>query len=58
MKTRFTVFIFMASILTMTIFSSITNFVSAARECFGTSSQGYVICSDTGTYSNGEDIVS
>jgi hypothetical protein len=30
MKTRFTVFIFMASILTMAIFSSIMNFVSAA----------------------------
>jgi len=31
----------------MAIFSSSTNFVSAADECFGTSSQGYVICTAT-----------
>lgn len=38
----------------MALYNPITNFVSAARECFGNSSQGYVICSNTGTYSNGE----
>ena len=54
METRFVIFIVMASILTMVVYNSSTNFVSAASECFGTSSQGYVICSHTGTLSNGE----
>jgi len=44
MKTRFTVFIFMASILTMAIFSSITNFVSAVTTCEDYSVLGGSIC--------------
>ena len=48
MKTRFTVFVFMASILTMAIFSSIMNFVSAIKvECFGGSSVDHYFCVTT-----------
>ena len=45
-----------ASVLTMAVYSSSANFVSAdSSECFGTSSQGYVICSHTVTLSNGDE---
>jgi hypothetical protein len=44
MDPKSAIFIIIASVLTMAVYSSSTNFVSAADECFGTSSQGYVIC--------------
>lgn len=48
METRFTVFIFMASILTMAIYSPVMNFVSAIKvECFGGSSVDHYICVTT-----------
>ena len=54
MDPKFGIIIAITSILTLAVYSSSTNFVSAAKECFGNTSQGYVICSHTGTYSNGE----
>ena len=54
METRFIVFIFMASILTMAIFSLIINFVSAASECFGFG-QAIYYCVATAKLPNGED---
>ena len=40
----------------MAIFSSSTNFVSAASDCFGTASLDYVICVSTDKLSNGEEV--
>jgi hypothetical protein len=54
MKPKLTIIILMASILTMAIFSSITNFVSAASECFGFG-QAIYYCVTTAKLPNGED---
>lgn len=56
MDPKFGIFMIIASVLTMAVYSSSANFVSAdSSECFGTSSQGYVICSHTVTLSNGDE---
>lgn len=55
MEIKSVIFIVMVSILSMAIYISSTNFVSAVSECFGTINVGYVICTDTVTYSNGEE---
>ena len=43
------------SILTMAVYSSSTNLVSAVSECFGTLNIGYIICTSTEKLSNGEE---
>jgi hypothetical protein len=44
MDPKFVIFIILSSFLTMPIFSSTTNFVSAASECFGEGSLDHVFC--------------
>ena len=55
MNTKSVIFIIILSILSIAAYSSYTNFISAVSECFGTINVGYVICTDTVTYSNGEE---
>lgn len=39
----------------MAVYASSPKFVSAEDECFGTSSQGYLVCSSTVKLSSGEE---
>jgi hypothetical protein len=56
MYAKFVIFIVIASVLTMALYSSSINFVSAARECFGLgTSLTTIFCVSTGKYSNGEE---
>lgn len=56
-NTKLPIFIIIASILTMAIFSSITNFVSASTtECFGTGASPARFCTTTWSKQNGDPI--
>jgi hypothetical protein len=53
MDPKYAIFIVLGSLLTMAIFSSITNYVSAASECFGRGLDTY-FCIATEKHANGE----
>jgi hypothetical protein len=55
MNIKFAILILIASILTMAVYSSSTNFVSAATECFGAGSVDTFFCTSTVTLSSGEE---
>jgi hypothetical protein len=52
---RLGIFIVIASILTMAVYSSSTNFVSGATECFEAASSTYKICISTVTDTDGSE---
>ena len=55
LDTKFNIVIIIASFSTIAISGSITNFVSAATECFGNSGLGYFICTSPVSFPNGQE---